>query len=81
MKLSKIINQEKIRSLTVNIHSHYVVTESFYFGSSKAKLKVYKNIEIDVDLNEANLQNVKHLGVKRYRTINIERFYANIYNY
>lgn len=81
MKLSTLINKDKARSLTVHIHQHYTVVESFFFAQAKPSLKVYGKLEIDVELKPANLENVKHLGIKQYRTFTHLRFYANVYNY
>lgn len=82
MKLSKIVLVEGFISVTVDIYQHYVVGR--IYGKGKAMdgtLKVWKKLDLDIPLEEANLDNVKHLGIKRYRHWVHGNQYVNVYNY
>ncbi len=81
MKLSSIINKDGFLNATINIHAHYVVVELFVEGRRSSKLSVHKSLNIDIDLKEANVENVKQLGVKRYRNWESGKKYLNVYNY
>jgi len=85
MKLSKIINQFNkdglLKSITIDIRHQYVVCRIFRKGYKNSFLKVYKKINIDIEVPEANLNNVAHLGIERYRHLVTKNYYINIYNY
>ena len=85
MKLSKIINQFNkdglLSSITIDVRQHYVVCSIFRKGCKNSFLKVYKNINIDIEVPEANLNNVAQLGIKRYRHLVTKNYYINLYNY
>ena len=88
MKLSKIINQfnkdEKLSSITIDVKNPYSVCSIFIKGNKKPMLKVYRSIDVDIDIPEISnsyLAYLDHLGVKRYRHLVNEKYYINLYNY
>ena len=85
MKLSKIINQFNkdglLSSITIDVRQRYVVCIIFRRGCKNDLLKVYRNLNIDIEVPEANLNNVAHLGIKRYRHLVAKNYYINLYNY
>lgn len=85
MKLSKIISQfnkdERLSSITIDVRNQYSVCRIFRKGSKNSILKVYKNINVDIDIPEISNSTVAHLGIKRYRHLVNEKYYINLYNY
>ena len=45
------------------------------------RTKKYNSIDIDMETQEADVDLVAHLGIKRYRTLIQDSKYINIYNY
>ena len=85
MKLSKIINQfnkdEKLSSITIDVKNQYYVCSIFRKGNKKPILKIYRSINIDIDIPEISNSTVAHLGIKRYRHLVTKEYYINLYNY
>jgi len=85
MKLSKIINQfnkdGQLHSITIDVRHEYSVCSIFRKGNKNSILKIYKTINIDMDVTETSNSNVSHLGIKRYRHLVTEKYYINLYNY
>lgn len=85
MKLSKIINQfnkdERLSSITIDVRQHYSVCSIFRIGNNNSISKVYKNINVDIDIPQISNSTVSHLGIKRYRHLVTEKYYINLYNY
>lgn len=85
MRLSKIINQfnkdQKLYSITIDVRLGYSVCRIFKKDTKKNILKVYKNINIDIDIPETSTGNVKQLGVTRYFHLKTDQYYINLYYY
>jgi hypothetical protein len=85
MKLSKIINQFNkdglLKSITIDVRHQYSVCSIFRKGNKNSILKVYRSINVDIDIPETSNNTVAHLGVKRYRYLVTEQHYINLYNY
>ena len=85
MKLSKIINQfnkeECLKSITIDLKQQYSVCRIFIKGNKKSILKIYRSINIDIDIPEISNRSVAHLGIKRYRHLVTKEYYINLYNY
>ena len=85
MKLSKIINQFNkdglLNSITVDIRPHYVVCSIFRKGCKNDFLKVYKNLNVDINIPDVGNSTVAHLGIKNYRHLVTKNYYINLYNY
>jgi hypothetical protein len=85
MKLSKIINQfnkdEKLKSITIDVRQRYSVCSIFRKGNKNSILKIYRSINVDIDIPETSNSNVAHLGIKRYRHLVTKEYYINLYNY
>ena len=85
MKLSKIINQfnkdECLKSITIDVRQEYSVCSIFRKGNKNPILKVYRTINVDIDIPEMSKYTVSHLGIKRYRHLVTKEYYINLYNY
>ena len=85
MKLSKIINQSNkdglLNSITIDVRHQYSVCSIFIKGNEKPTLKVYRTINVDINIPEMSNSTVSHLGIKRYRHLVMKKYYINLYNY
>ena len=85
MKLSKIINQfnkdKRLSSITIDVRQEYSVCRIFIKGNKYPILKVYRTINVDIDIPEMSKYTVSHLGIKRYRHLVTKEYYINLYNY
>lgn len=82
MKLSKIIQKENLKSVTISVLSKETVVCEYFIGSRKKPLKkIYSSLDVDVSINDVSNQNVKHLGIKKYFHLVKKDFYVNLYYY
>ena len=85
MKLSKIINQfnkdQRLHSITIEVRPQYSVCTIYREGVKNYSLKVYRNINVDIDIPEINNRTVKHLGIKKYFYLVTEQYYIKLYYY
>ncbi len=85
MKLSKIINQSNkdglLNSITIDVRHQYSVCSISIKGNKYPILKVYRAINVDIDIPEISNSTVSHLGIKRYRHLVTKEYYINLYNY
>ena len=85
MKLSKIVNQFnkdlKLNSITIERYPHYFVCSIFRKNTEKSILRIYRNIIIDIDIPETDVELVKHLGVTRRFHLNTDQYYINLCYY
>ena len=76
MKLSKIINQ-----FNKDQRPQYSVCTIYRKGVKNYFLKLYRNINIDIDIPEISNHTVKHLGIKKYFYLVTDQYYINLYYY
>jgi hypothetical protein len=82
MKLSKIIEKPNLKSVTISVlNPETVVCDLFIGGRKKPLKKVYKKLEVDIDIKETDNWTVKHLGIKKYFYLKNDDFYINLYYY
>lgn len=80
MKLSKIIEVKNLHSVTIHVlNSTTVVCEKFIIGRKNPVKKVYKNLDVDINIPETSIGTVKHLGIKKYYYLQTEKYYINLY--
>lgn len=82
MKLSKIIQTEKLHSITIHVLNPVsVLCIIFIKGRKKPINKTFKCLDVDVKIPEISNDTVKHLGIKRYYYLKNDDFYVNLYYY
>ena len=79
MKLSNILKTKGLLSATIHNHGSYVVAQIFVRGEPKSILKVFRNIGIDVSIQEISNDTVKHLGIKKYFYLGENEYFENEY--
>lgn len=82
MKLSKIIKTKNLKNTTISvIDPETIVCDLFIKGKEKPVKKLYKKLDVDIEIPEISNNNVKHLGVKKYYHLVNGDFYINLYYY
>ena len=82
MKLSKIIENPNLKNVTISVlNPDTVVCDIFIKGKTKPIKKVYKKLDVDINIPDVGNENVKHLGIKKYFHLVKESFYINLYYY
>jgi hypothetical protein len=82
MKLSKIIDKPNLKNVTINVlNPQTVVCDLFIVGRKNPLKKMYKKLDVDIEIPEIDNWTVKHLGIKKYFYLKNEGFYINLYYY
>ena len=84
MKLSEITKIKNFSSATIYIlRNDLIVCEIFVIGRKRPIRKIYRKLEIDLQVADVGTYTVSHLGIKKYwewKEWNGKK-YINIYSY
>lgn len=82
MKLSKIIDKPNLKSITISVFAPATILCEIFIGTRKKPIKkLYKSLDVDIDIKETDNWTVKHLGIKKYFYLKNNDFYINLYYY
>jgi hypothetical protein len=80
MKISKIIETKNLTSATINVLNFDTVLCEIFTSDRRVK-KLYKKLDVDIDIPKISNSSVKHLGIKKYFHLVTDDYYINLYYY
>ena len=84
MKLSKIVNTKNLKSATITVLNNTTVICEIFTSDRRGKKplkKLYKKLEVDIEIPKTSNYTVQHLGVKEYFYLKNDNYYINLYYY